>query len=186
MTIPNDPLGRWWLDGEFADAETRDQPNSMLLSLMAWDPGRVPRVIGTGFIIANFGRQALVVSAAHNFVHATRIQRPWSLSHPTALAQFTINKTNSLSVAPDALRAVYRRGNSVDACIIGEVNFVPELDIALMTIQFQRDNVREFPREKMFLDTSVPIPGREVFALGFADMAIRDHEQESMGSSAGS
>jgi Trypsin-like peptidase domain len=176
MTIPNDPLGRCWLEGEFVDAETRDQCHSMLLSLMAWGPGRVPQAIGTGFIIATFGRQALAVSAAHNLVHATRIQRPWSLSHHTALAEFTIDQTNCLSVDPTALRAVYRSGDGVDACIIGEVNFVPELDVALITVQLQTDNVREFPRERMFLDTSVPMPGREVFALGCADMAVQGHE----------
>jgi hypothetical protein len=91
----------------------------------------MPHLIGTGFIIATSGREALAISAAHNFIHAAKVQRPWSLSHPTAPSEFTINMTQALSVDSKSLRAVHKRGAAVDFCTIGEVNFVPELDIAL-------------------------------------------------------
>jgi len=50
-----------------------------------------------------------------------------------------------------------------------------------VTVQLEGDSLGEFSRRQMNLDTSIPVPGREVFALGYAAMAVRNQEATNDG-----
>jgi hypothetical protein len=171
MTIPNDPFGREWVEDSFNQSQ-RSAFDSVLVSLAAWGPDRQVALIGTGFIIAAFGRQALVVTAAHNFEHAARVQRPWSLSHPTALPEFSLSMTQTIETDPRSVRAFYRSDSVVDACIVGQVSMAPEIDIALFVMQLQESAPDDLLRNHIAIDTSEPAIGSEVAVTGYAPMAI--------------
>jgi hypothetical protein len=136
VIIPSGRSGRCWIE---ATIENRYELDKLLISLIAWGPGRQPRLIGTGFAIAAFGREAIAITAAHNFEEAAKVQRPWTFSHCSALPEFTVSKTRSLSIDPKCLRACYLD----TVCFIGEVIFVPEIDIAVFTIRLQENESRD-------------------------------------------
>lgn len=174
MIIPSDPSGRCWIE---ATVENRYELDRLLISLIAWGPDRRPRLIGTGFAIAAFGREAIAITAAHNFEEAAKVQRPWTLSHSSALPEFKISKTRSLSIDPKLLRACYLD----TGCIICEINFVPEIDIAVFTIRLEESESRDPLTGRFTIDTSIPEPGQEVALLGFTSMAIVEEETRGDG-----
>ena len=176
--IPNDPLGRQWAQAALDRSHrARTGFDKVLLSLIVWGPDRRAKLLGTGFIVAPFGRQALAVSAAHNFDHAARVQTPWSVSHPTTLPEFTLS--NAVPLDCRSLRAVYSADDTVEAAMIRQVSAVPEVDIAIFAIELRDEAVGAPFTHRIDIDSRVPTPGQEIVTLGYRGMEVlRDEPKE--------
>lgn len=169
-TIPGDPLGRCWLEGAFEGPHVLD---SALISLIAFGPDGA-ELIGTGFIVGAFGRQALALTAAHNFHHVASIQRPWTTHHPTTPKEFILNEPRPLSIDRRNVRAFCGGKDNMDMCIIGEVSAVKEMDIAVFTLFLQRHIETDWLKHRCSVDFNIPKRGQCVWMLSYADMNLSD------------
>jgi len=149
MMLPN---GLKWNEAEL---EPLHPINDLLISILAFDDDLGPHPIGTGFIVAALGELAVGCSAAHNFREIDRIQRPYRLHHPSALAEF-LPDSQPLDLDRKRIRALHTSTGRVDLAVFGWVVWNEKTDIAF------------------FLDTSVPPKDTEVVVLGYQDMAIEN------------
>lgn len=79
MSLPNDPLGRWWLEAVPEENPTvTDEFRQCLLALLAFGPSREPSLAGTGFVIAHGDGFALAVTAKHVLPECSAINLPQS------------------------------------------------------------------------------------------------------------
>ena len=141
----------------------------VLLPIMVTGEGGLLRPIGTGFVIGAFGRQALMMSAAHNFDEIRALDRPWQRHHPTSL--FYVEEMDAVlrtthmwaSYRADQRRAFLAR--------IEKVWISNPLDIALASIVLSDD----VPQDVQFgvrlgIDTRPPAVGERIAALGYSGM----------------
>ncbi len=160
-----------WQQAQLND-DFMNRLNNGLVSFFASSPDGYTELIGSGFIILADGRNALVMTAAHNFHFAETIQKPRKHHHLTTLPEFQTHRGNIFSVEREKLRAVYMSNSHVEACIIEGVSIVPELDIALCAIKFQEIYDGPGFSYNFGLDSRHPNVGDEVVALGFSRMRI--------------
>lgn len=176
--IPNDPLNRCWVQAEITDPHHFDK---VLVSLLAFDQNMRASLVGTGFIIAASPQSALVVTAAHNLEGMTKAQTPWTLSHPSALPEFAVGSTQGLSLDRQFFRAVYKKNSTVEFCVIGQVSWVPELDIALLSIHPQEQTDREVFGDAVRIDSAIPREGQGVFMIAYDKMEVQDQTIDEAG-----
>lgn len=144
----------------------------LLVSFFATDKDGYTELIGTGFILSAQGKNALVMTAAHNFDFARKIQKPKRISHPSTLPEFQVHKGEIFSVDKDKLGAVYISDEHIDTCQIKGVTVVPELDIALCAIQLQEHCIEIQFKDNFALDTRSPEIGDDIVVIGYSGLKM--------------
>ncbi len=128
--------------------------------------------IGSGFIIRSLGRQALMLSAAHNFSHiAHKIDRPYELHHPS-VPDILRPHQSKIELAQTKMQVIYRHsdGTNYFAQILKVITKTPG-DLAACIIYFDE----RVPPEVIFdsqlaIDTAPPDSGTPIIATGYAGM----------------
>ncbi len=156
-----------WCDAKITDA-IKNKLNKVLISFFHATPEGFSELIGTGFIIFAYGRKALVMTAAHNFEFDGMVQNPKYLNDPAESPQIQVHIGEIFPVDTKKIRAVYKSDNFVDACKIKGVSIVPELDVALCTIEFQKAYKGPAFTYQLGLDSRSPKKGDEVIIVGFS------------------
>ena len=168
MTIPNDPENRWWVEASGVNAALVDSFRPALVALLAFDKDRLPRIVGTGFIMASSPDFALVMTAKHVFTEGVlRVQRP----HPSyaASALFIPKSAQTPSLEPEKLKLMWMGSESAMALNATHACFNDSLDIASCIVLPQNDesinNATSIP-----LDVDVPEIGDVVHMVAMDGM----------------
>jgi hypothetical protein len=155
------------------------QLNHGLVTLLAWNPDRSPRPIGTAFIVGAFGEYAIAVTAAHNFSGIKDAQQPRKRHHPTALPEF-IGDFQEIDLHRTRVRAVAFDLKGVEVARILWMVQNNKTDVALCCLVPQESGTTFFEGRFALTDRPVFI-GDEVCALGFAEMAVTLERRPSRG-----
>lgn len=144
--------------------------NDGLIALLAFDPDRAPRFIGTGFIVAATGSQATAITAAHNFHEGVHKVQVLPRHNPTALAEF-LPEVELVNLDRKNIRAIYRIGDRVEACVLRFAAWDKGSDIAVFTLEAQ-----DAADETLFgcfhrLESVNPAVGDLIAVAGFADLS---------------
>lgn len=65
MTIPDDPEGRYWVELAGANPDKVDQLRPTLLTFVGFDRDMIPKIAGTGFLVAADSALAVAITAKH-------------------------------------------------------------------------------------------------------------------------
>lgn len=126
--------------------------------------------VGTAFVIRGLGRQALLLSAAHNFTHiAGKIDRPFDTHHPSALPEFRA-RYNEIKLKETKIQILFRErdGKAYFAQIMHTYSNTPG-DIAACIAHFEDDVPPNVLFDKQLaIDTTRPTTGTPIIAAGYA------------------
>jgi hypothetical protein len=133
--------------------------------------------VGTAFVIRASGRQALLLSAAHNFTHiAEKIDRPFDTHHPCTPQEFRV-RSNGINLKETKIQALFRErnGGGYFAQILHTYINTPG-DIAACFAHFEDD----IPENVMFdkqltIDTRPPTVGTPIIAAGYPSGLLHHH-----------
>lgn len=164
-----------------AEIELAHPLNEGLLSLLAFDGNRRPRLIGTAFIVSAQGDFAIAVTAAHNFDGIAQIQQEVKPKrHPSALQEF-LPTGEEISLDRQKVRATYMAGDHVEMCILGWATWDRRTDICFFSVAPQdKSEVPKLFQAEMQVDGNLPSIGDEVAVLGFADMEVMHHQRDGL------
>jgi len=143
-----------------------------LIAFVAFDRNRVPRIAGTGFIVAAEPEFALVCSAKHVFTEGVlAAQRPTRTHAASAIVVRAVDKTPSLD--PNKLKVVRQESTNATMLNIDYLNYNDILDIAACVLRPQEgESIAE--RLSIPLDTRVPSVGDVVHMVALEDMEVRE------------
>tara|TARA_R110002050_G_scaffold504_18_gene3429 strand:+ start:2297 stop:3115 length:819 start_codon:yes stop_codon:yes gene_type:complete len=145
-----------------------------LVQILAFTHNRSPKLIGTGFIVAANSDHAIVITAAHNFHEGVRnAQFPKDYRHPSALPEFL----KEISIDPSKVRAVHRKQQAVEVCVIEFVAWDEASDLAVMKIVPQDRVSNRFDTFFRMKRESVEV-GSEVGLIGYGDMAVVSEQMD--------
>lgn len=155
----------------------RDLQRVMLPILITGNKGQLAP-IGTGFVIGAFGRQALVMSAAHNFDEIRALDRPWQLHHPTSL--FHVEEMNVVLQRTRMWTALWDDPNGMAVARIEKVWISNPLDIALASVRLPDEAPPNLAFNlKLPIDTRPPAVGSRIAALGYSGMDAQELGESS-------
>ena len=172
MPIPHDPEQRWWVEASGANADLVDALRPGLVAFLAFDRDRLPRIVGTGFVVAAEPQFALVISAKHVFTEGVlAAQRPVRGHAASALVIRAVDKTPSLD--PDRLKVVWMGSSSGAMLNATYVCYNDTFDIAgcIVTPQ-QGESLSE--RVSIPLDTDAPSIGDVIHMVAMEGMDFQE------------
>lgn len=172
MPIPHDPEGRWWVEAGGTNATLQDALRPALVAFLAFDRDRLPRIVGSGFIVAAEPEFALVCSARHVFTEGVlAAQRPLPGHAASALVIRAVDKVPS--VDPNRLKVIWMGSNSGAMLDAVYVSYNETFDIAGCIVAPQQgDSIRE--RVSIPLDTNVPSIGDVVHMVAMDAMDVKE------------
>lgn len=141
----------------------------VVLPILATGEHGLFEAIGTGFVVGAFGRQALVLSAAHNFDHIRRLDRPYIRHHPST--PFFVEETD-VTLSRTTMRMAFWDGDrGVFPASVDKVWISNPLDIAVCSVRLGEDTPPEVAfQTRLAIDTAPPSVGDQIAAVGYADM----------------
>lgn len=165
-----------------AELEPNHPFNNGVVTLMAFTPGKRPRLIGTAFIVntSGLGRSALAITAAHNITGIHDVQTPRPLYYSaTALPELLPSKA-PLSLDRQDVRAICLENGQIEVAEITDCVWDTKADIAFLTLRPQ-NSASSFFQSYFLIDATVPEIGTEVCIMGFADQALQVEESSDPG-----
>jgi hypothetical protein len=130
----------------------------------------MPRLVGSGFIIATSPQAALVISAKHVFTEGVlKAQRPIPGHAPSAL--FIHPKDLDPSLEPDWLKAIYVDGTIATMLNVIHLNYNDSLDLAACVLVPQ-ENETITQRVAIPLDTGQPSIGAVVHMVSLDGLQV--------------
>lgn len=160
MSIPYDPQKRCWVEVAESNRGLVDSFRGGLVEFLTFDRDRMPRLVGSGFIIATSPQAALVISAKHVFTEGIlKAQRPIPGHAPSAI--FIHPKDLDPSLEPDWLKAIYVGGTIATMLNAIHLNYNNSLDLAACVLVTQ-ENETITQRVAIPLDTGQPSIGAVV------------------------
>lgn len=151
-----------------------------IVTLVVIGPDKMLTEIGTAFIIQSRQDKAIAMTAAHNIHDGVRLaQRPYRRHHPSTPSEFLPEQT--ISAGSSAMRAIVISGDRVEVCLIGDVIWDQDADLAVLTILTPDPMDRDLFRSHFTIAASDPLPGDMVCVLGFCGYqstmyVIQDHQ----------
>lgn len=137
-----------------------------VVTIVGIGPDKSFKEIGTAFIIQRRRDRAIALTAAHNIHDAIReVQNPSGRHHPSTPPEFLPER--EISAGSSALRAIVISGNRVEACLIGEVFWDEDADLAALTLLAPDSTDHDLFRTHFTIAASDPVPGDLVCVLGF-------------------
>lgn len=169
MTIPHDPLKRWWVELAAVNSDRVDEFRPSLLAVVAVGPGYDYRIVGTGFVLAGTNDFALAITAKHVLIDgAAKIQQPHQRHVPSAL--FAPRSEPSLS--PQMLKAAWMGTQHADMMNVLHASYNSTLDIACCVVMPQGVFPGSFHPVSIPLDTAVPRMGDVVHMVSQDGMLL--------------
>lgn len=173
MTIPNDPLLRWWVDASATNPLQVNAFRPSLLALMAFGPGREPRFAGTGFIIAGSSGASFAITAKHVLTEGVvPFQRPMPAYAPSS--QFIPDRLTRPSIDPEKLKIVWMGSQHAGMLNVLHANYNDVLDISLFVIAPQEQHAQPFHPTTIPLDIRAPKVGDVIHMVSLVDMRVSE------------
>lgn len=170
MSIPNDPLQRWWLEVGPQNPQLVEQLRPIMLAFMAFGPGREASFAGSGFIIAGSPEFALAITAKHVLTEGVgRAQAPWS--RHAASAVFVNSGAPALTLDPQKLKILWMGSQHADMLNVGHVGYNDTLDVACCVVTAP-EKALGFQPHAVPIDTAVPLIGEQVHMVSLDGMTI--------------
>ena len=171
--IPDDPLGRRWVEVSGANPERVEDYRPSLVAFLAFGPGRHAMFQGTGFVISANEDCALAITARHVLSEGVaRFQRPHRLHEPSALPIF-LTPTEP-SIGPKDLRAIWMGDEDAGILNVVGVEYNTALDIALCTLVPQPAVPCKFRAVSIPIDTAVPKVGDAIHLVSHGEMDVTE------------
>ena len=172
MPIPHDLEKRWWVEASGTNPVLVDSFRPALVAFLAFDRDRVPRIVGTGFVVAAASDFALVVSAKHVFTEGVlRAQRP-HVGHASS-ALFVHNQDRTPSLKSDKLKVMWMGSKNAAMLNADHACYNDTLDIASCIVMPQPgESISE--RVSIPLDMDVPTVGEVVHMVAMEGMKERE------------
>ena len=158
MPIPDDPLGRWWVECSAENPAEVDKLRPSLISFIAFNRGREPNFVGTGFFIAGEPDCALALTAKHVLTEGvTFFQGPKRADATSAL--FVPESANQPSLEPKNLKILWMGTDHAGMLNNPFANYNKTLDLACCLIMPQDEHADPFLPTTILIDTNVPDVG---------------------------
>jgi hypothetical protein len=150
MSLPNDLLGRWWVEA----IDSPDDPfwvglRSAMVTFMSAGKDHVQHINGTGFFIDSGEDFGIILTAKHVLDGVYSTQTPHPRYAPSALEFFVPSTSKAPSLDPTKLKALWM-GESAVALNVAYVNYNNSIDIASGILITQR-------ADEHFTPASIPI-----------------------------
>lgn len=183
MPIPYDLEKRWWVEASGTNPVLVDSFRPALVAFLAFNKDRVPRIVGTGFVVAAASDFALVVSAKHVFTEGVlNAQRPHRGHASSAL--FIHKQDRIPSLKPDKLKVAWMGRKNAAMFNVDHACYNDTLDIASCIIMPQPgESILE--RVSIPLDIDVPMVGEVVHMVAMDGMEAQELTPPSDGSGNG-
>ena len=172
MPIPHDPEKRWWVEAAGANPGLVDSFRPTLVAFIAFDRDRIPKLTGTGFVVAAESLFALVISAKHVFTEGVlRAQRPVPGHAASALI---IHRQDKIpSIEPERLKVMWMGSTNAAMLNAVHVNYNDTLDIASCVVMTQEgESIAQ--RVSIPLDTDDPSVGDVVHMVAMEEMGAEE------------
>lgn len=179
MALPNDTLGRWWIEIASVNPSLVNDFRRCLIAFVAFDRGSKPNLAGTGFLIASGTNIALAITAKHVLTEGVlNIQRPVPRHSPSAL--FVPSSSLTPAIHKEKLRALWHDSEKGEALVIPHASYNEILDIAccILTPQGLIETPSIF-KETIPLDTARPSVGDIVQMVSLDGMDLVDYVPHS-------
>lgn len=174
MALPDDTLGRWWIELTGVNPNLVEDFRPCLVAFVAFDRGIKPGLAGTGFIIGTGENIALAITAKHVLTEGVlNIQRPLPRQAPSAI--FVPPSSLIPAIEKEKLRAIWHDGTGGDALTIPHCSYHDDLDIACCLLTPQE--IIETPfmfRGHIPLDTALPSVGDIVHTVSLDGLNLID------------
>ena len=129
LNIPSDPEKRCWVETSGANSALATSLKTVLVALVAFDRDHVPRVAGTGFVMAADEKKALVISAKHVLTEGVLNHQQPHRGH-AASALFVNTHYTTPSLDSRQLRAVWMNNDSASMLPALHAFYSDSMDIA--------------------------------------------------------
>lgn len=127
--------------------------------------------IGSGFIFYARGRYALMFSAAHNFHHVERIDRPYELSHPTTPHEFRISQPQHNPLRRTDMHALYRNNDGQEHVALIPIVYTWPNDTAVCIVHLGNEAPGTISFDKrVVIDTAPATVETPILAVGYSNM----------------
>lgn len=173
MSIPNDPLNRFWVDASAINPNLVNDLRPALVAFLAFDHGRVPRIAGSGFIIAGKPDHALILTAKHVLSQGVlNIQQPRPLYATSAL--FVPASLLTPTLNPEKLKVIWMGSKSSGLLNTAHACYNDTLDIACCVIAPQESHTASFVPLSIPVDTRVPSIGDLIQMVSLDGMDVSE------------
>ena len=133
MSLPGDPLRRWWVELSGANPALADSFRPALGTIVAYDRDHVAGIAGTAFIVGAEGQFALAVTAKHVLTEGVaQHQRPHRRYVPSSVFQHAHNAT--LSLEPNAFKVFVLGASSALALNASFASYNNDFDLACLLL----------------------------------------------------
>lgn len=136
--------------------------------------------IGTGFIICNRGRHALMLTAAHNLQEIERIDQPYELSHSSTPNEFRLTPLGNNALRRTYMKVLYPTSGENEVLVLIPDAYVWPNDTAVCIVQFQEHTDQSIAFESsIVIDTTLPNIATPVWAVGYSKMEVEPTTQSN-------
>jgi hypothetical protein len=163
-----------------AGSEWLENLKSVIWPILATKPNGLLEPVGTAFVIGTYGREALVLSAAHVFDHIRTIDEPYELHHPST--PFRILKAEK-NLKTTTMRVICKIDQGFYFGTIQRVWMTDPLDIAVAGVRLDDDvpQVLKF-QERLGLHSAPVAQGTQIAAVGYQGLDFKKHNENPDGS----
>lgn len=131
MKIPNDSLGRYWVQGQWTEEPNREK--GIFATLVSISEDGEILILGSAFVIFGNGPSAICLGAAHSFERVKRAERLRS-AHGYFNVSPDFREQGHTYVSPDKMRACFVINGQPILCRIGQLNYVENFDVVTFLV----------------------------------------------------
>jgi len=171
MKIPGDPEQRFWVEVSGANPDLTVSYRPSLVCFIAFEPNGEAKIAGSGFIIGAGSGFAAVITAKHVlFEGVSRIQRPHSMSAPSAI--FVPESIKQPNIEPASLKALWMGSSHAAMLDVVSVEYNESTDSCCCLVAASDSDQRTFKPTAIPLDTSIPSRGDVVHMVSQASFSV--------------
>ncbi|MED5618128.1 trypsin-like peptidase domain-containing protein [Ideonella sp. BN130291] len=175
--VHGDPERRAWIEVSSANPAEVERLKPTLVAFLAFDRERMPRLAGTGFVIAGDPGLALVATAKHVLTEGvSQFQGLGRTSSPSAI--FVPDRIN-VSLSPEHLKAVWVDGRSAGLLDVHCASYNASHDVAVCAIGPQEREPPPFDPRSVPFHTELPSVGDPAQMVAIDEMKVGESEPPS-------
>jgi len=175
--VHGDPQRRAWVEVSGLNPNEVDRLKPTLVAFLAFDRDRIPRLAGTGFVIAGDKTTAIVTTAKH--VLAEGVSQFQSLARPSAPSAIFVPERQSLSLSSEHLKAVWLDGRTAGLLNVLCASYNASTDLALCAITPQEHEPPPFEPKAIPFHTRFPRIGDPAQMVSIDQMSVTESDPPS-------
>lgn len=178
MTIPNDPIKRWWVDVTVSNPKLINLYRPTLAKILPFDLNGKASTEGCGFIIGSGENGSLVITAKHIFTEGVfKKQTPNPSYDPTS--PFIPKSATLPKIEPKDLKIVWANSNTALLMNCIHLSYAESSDVACCVIVPDGEDKTKFKPAAVPLDVRVPTKGDVVRMISHTGMSVEMSEHSS-------